>query len=366
MPSDSSFAVLGDLIAAIPAMLGFTPERSLVVIALKQSSEGQHEVDVVMRMDLPTRGKSTASRLTHRIAEACARADIVAALAVVVDDRLVRASEGSAAPGKHRLLLTALERSLAECGTELIGGWAVADIGAGAPWWNLRRSGDRGTQGDPASSFAAAERVLASMPIHGRREDLAAVVAVDGALRDQVAAVVPEAVADAQRRLTRDLCIGNPEASTRAALWRVMHVVKTPDPAAVTPRGLADVAVALTDLAVRDCLFGVVDGVYADAAERLWTVATRALPDPYRAEAAALLGFHAYVRGDGPLAGIAFEEALASDPDHRIAGLLSYALGMAMRPDNLHKLAEHGAIAAAALRIDIGVAQPDPAAGVTQ
>jgi hypothetical protein len=63
---------------------------------------------------------------------------------------------------------------------------------------------------------------------------------------------------------------------------------------------------------------------------------------PWRAEALVLLAFSAYVRGDGPLAGVALEAALCGDPTHRMAGMLDTALQTGMRPEQIRELAATG------------------------
>jgi hypothetical protein len=52
-----------------------------------------------------------------------------------------------------------------------------------------------------------------------------------------------------------------------------------------------------------------------DAAEALWLQLTRAAPPPWGAAPATRLGVYAYARGDGALARVALERALADDPD---------------------------------------------------
>ena len=69
---------------------------------------------------------------------------------------------------------------------------------------------------------------------------------------------------------------------------------------------------------------------------------SRALPAPWRADALVLLAFSAYVRGDGPLAGISLDAALRCNPDHRMAGMLDQALQSGMRPEQIRELALSG------------------------
>jgi hypothetical protein len=101
---------------------------------------------------------------------------------------------------------------------------------------------------------------------------------------------------------------------------------------------LAGVAATLGDVRVRDALFTLVDSEEAAAAEMLWSQLARVLPQPFRAEALTLAAFAAFTRGEGPLAGVALEAALAADPTHRMAALLDDALQNGVRPDEIRGL----------------------------
>ena len=110
----------------------------------------------------------------------------------------------------------------------------------------------------------------------------------------------------------------------------------------LTDEEIAAIACGLTDGAVRDTLYALAIGVQAARAEALWALLARSLPDPWRNESLVLLAFSAYVRGDGPLAGLSLEAALRSDPQHRMAGMLDTALQSGMRPAQVRKLANTG------------------------
>lgn len=350
----SSEAVLeepGQFIAAVPAMLGFVPERSLVVAVLRQGPDHTHDVHVVARLDLPPVGQY--SQIPQRIMGVCRHSGVVAALVVVVDDRAYRADG-------HRRLVDALRQGLATCDVVLAGAWAVSRIGDAARWWNIESPESHGLLPDPSASQVAAQHVFDGRVLRSSRGELAASIAVDKVMREQVSAHLPDAVSDAQRRLARAIQINNPDAYTRMALWRVMSAItQVCDRVKIPARTIAEIAVALRDTAVRDIMFGVAGGAHAQAAEYLWDVLTRTLPDPDRAEAATLLAFSAYLRGDGALAGIALEQALTADPEHRMAVLLDAALQTAMAPSRLNRLVDSGIEAAADLRIDIGTATAD-------
>ncbi|WP_156744307.1 DUF4192 domain-containing protein, partial [Mycobacterium sp. E740] len=105
---------------------------------------------------------------------------------------------------------------------------------------------------------------------------------------------------------------------------------------------LVRIAAALTDLQVRDTLYALAVGESAAPAESLWAELSRRLPAPWRTEALVLLAFSAYVRGDGPLAGVSLEAALRCDGTHRMAGMLDTALQSGLRPEQIRDLATTG------------------------
>ena len=105
-----------------------------------------------------------------------------------------------------------------------------------------------------------------------------------------------------------------------------------------TDAELACVGASLGDCRVRDALFNIGDAEESAKAEALWIVLSRVLPDPLRAEALTLLAFSAFLRGDGSLAGVALDAALADIPNHRMAGMLEIALKSGISPEQLRGL----------------------------
>jgi hypothetical protein len=111
------------------------------------------------------------------------------------------------------------------------------------------------------------------------------------------------------------------------------------------PRGAArlpDADVArlvwgLCDVAVRDRALVLSAGADADVAERVWAECTRRAPAPLDAAPATLLAVSAWLRGDGAMAGIALDRALASDPGYALAGLLAEGLQAFLPPAELRR-----------------------------
>jgi hypothetical protein len=81
----------GEFIAALPAMLGFLPERSCAVAVLcaVDGGPGRAVVDLVVRFDLydPETGHAAdAATIAAAAARICARPEVVGVLAVVIDE----------------------------------------------------------------------------------------------------------------------------------------------------------------------------------------------------------------------------------------------------------------------------------------
>jgi hypothetical protein len=67
---------------------------------------------------------------------------------------------------------------------------------------------------------------------------------------------------------------------------------------------------------------------------RFWAALVRRAPDDLVADTAAVLGWCAWVAGDGALAWCAVDRAQAADPQHALAGLVSDLLVGAVPPSD--------------------------------
>jgi len=104
-----------------------------------------------------------------------------------------------------------------------------------------------------------------------------------------------------------------------------------------TDRDAARYAVALQSYAVRDALWMALDDDRLQGIE-LWVNLARRLPSPYNATSLFLAGWRAWRDGNGALAGIAAELALAADPGYSAADLPLAALARGIDPRTLPKL----------------------------
>lgn len=280
--------------------------------------------------------------------------DACGVILVLVDDRL-----DGAVHGRWRCELAAvvdeLEEVLAPSDVHLLDVFVTTDIDAGAAWFDLLDAGHRGILPDPSASKVAVAQVVGGRAIRSSRAELEEVVEAGPELERLRIADLVDAARDSVV-LARDLArtAQDPYRGDRRELRRVLtDIARVASGEVLLASECADLALALTNLAVRDALLALAVGDQADAAEQLWMLLARTLPDPERAGAATLLGYSAYVRGDGPLAGVALAAALDSDPAHNLARLLDNALQSGLRPEAVRELAGIGFEVARRIGIDL-------------
>lgn len=325
--ADFRFTNPGALIAALPAVLGFVPEKSLVLVSIEDGQMG-----AVMRADL----SAGLTENVDRLAELAASSGADTAVAVVVD------ADGALCPvcdEDHRQLCTALTAALESQDIELSAAHVVDRVEAGGVWRCVDGCGATGSVDDPNASPLAAAAVLDGRRLYARRADLQSVIAVvDAAHSSALADLI---VAATERRAAA--WQSDPDGCGRRDLENAIATAARVGSGGELADGeLAELACAITDVAVRDTLYALAVGAEAAQAEALWALLSRSLPDPWRAEALVLLAFSAYARGDGPVAGISLEAALRSDPGHRMAGMLDTALQSGLRPEEIRRLAGTG------------------------
>ena len=335
---DVRFGSPGALIAALPAVLGFVPEKSLVLVSLEEGLMG-----AVMRADL----SADLACNTGHLAGIAASSGADTVIAVIVD------ADGALCPmcnDDYRHLHAALEQSLGEHGIGLRACHVVDRVEVGGVWHCIDDCGDKGAVEDPSASPLAAAAVLDGRRLYARRSDLQAVIATVDPRRSRALLALIDGEAARREKSWR----ADPDGCGRRDVTRILSVAADvfgggePVDADITA-----LACALTDVAVRDTMYALAIGTGAAHAENLWSVLARILPEPYRAEVLVLLAFSAYARGDGPLAGISLEAALRIDPDHRMAGMLDTALQSGIRPEQIRELAATGFRVAARLGVQL-------------
>lgn len=313
----------GKLIAALPALLGFVPESSLVLVTVRHGRPY-----CAMRADLADDPFGTVEHM----ADVAAGSRPQHAVLVIVDE------EG--APCRlcnddYRAISDRMRNALEGHGIVAWSALVVDRVAVGGRWHCVDGCGDNGPVDDPSSSPLAAAAVLSGRRLYTCRDELVDVVApTDPARTAGVADLISSAEHDGG---------GRPDAAARDDVHHAMEAAS--DLAAgkaITDGSIARLAASFGDPRVRDTLYALCAGPSADRVEALWSMLARLLPPPWRAEALVLLAFSAYVRGDGTLAGISLEAAQECDPLHRMAGMLDQALRSGMTPEQIRELAHTG------------------------
>jgi hypothetical protein len=313
------------LIAALPAVLGFVPEKSLVLVSMERG-----ELGAVMRVDL---SDELADSIVH-IADVAAAARPDSAIAVFVDAQGARCPMCNA---EYRELTTTLTGALSTRGIALVAAHVVDRVRAGGTWHCADGCGAGGVVDDPSASPLAVAAVLDGRRLYARRADLQEVIEVVDPSRSSALAKVIHGRSDPAETASRE------DSDARRDVEDAMAAAaRVADGGELVEAELAALAWALTDVRVRDTLYALAVGDNAGEAESLWATLSRTLPEPWRVEALVLLAFSAYSRGDGPLAGVSLEAALRCDPAHRMAGMLDTALQSGMRPEQIRELAVTG------------------------
>jgi uncharacterized protein DUF4192 len=316
----------GELVAALPHLLAFHPVDSLVALVLSHGRPTR--VAMSLRVDLPAPRHRRA--LAHQLLTPI-RSEAGSVVLVVV---------GGGTPDlprslPHQGLIDCMESVLATADIRLAGAVWASGTTEGAQWVGYGDVGRTGTVPDPTVSEMAAACAAAGMVTFASRADLAAVLTPDDPeALSRREALLDEAALHAEDDQDR-------EQSARKGLSLITRAV-TGTSDRTTPLSdheIVTLTTALSDLWVRDMSLVFATGPHATAAERLWTELTRATPIPERAQAATLLAFSAYLRGDGALASVALDRAEEACPSHRLASLVRAALDHALPPDQVARMA---------------------------
>ncbi len=295
-----------DLLAAVPLVLGFHPQQSLVMLTFPGPGQGENfhariDLPEVDQLELATAPLLSAAR-RHRVSRV--------AFVVYTDDAdlAARAARDLVVACAGHLEVAALLRA------------------HGDEWFDLTDPSDPGPhRHDPVAHPFAAQAVYEGRVTHRDRAALAATLHADDdqvvRLRRRVAAVLAEVRAG-------EAGDGVDEGEWVAALVAA-H--------AESGERLADddavrLLVDLTVPRLRDLVWSQLTRDSAAQHVQLWTgVLTRA-PQELAPAPAILLAFAAWLSGHGALAWCALDRCLAADPDDELAALLAQALEEAVPP----------------------------------
>ncbi len=319
------------LLTAIPAMLGFHPEESLVMVCV---AGPRQRVGPVIRVDLHLTG--------HRSGNEPVGADDLRLYAQQYADQVALVCYSSA-PGRP-LLLTRVESALRADGVDILDVVLV-----------------RGRHAYPAGPDGThSQRLALPGPDHPQVQLMTAASALQGrailpdreALRTSVAgpsgASTREALAAMHRAADQVIgVLGVTGPLDRPALRRlrdttVGEALEHAGATGTVPAGTAAVlALLVSDARTRDHLVArAVREVDSPWLAMLVAVA-RCTPDVDAAQICAVLALTAYARGDGALAQVAIDRCLETEPQHRLAHLMVEAIAAGMPPAAMLTLTAH-------------------------
>ncbi|MBO0822176.1 MAG: DUF4192 domain-containing protein [Nocardiopsaceae bacterium] len=309
------------LLAAIPALLGFRPSLSLVILGLGYRTE----VRMTLRYDLPDPAEHD---LTEKIARHAASVLSAQAMETAVAVGYGPGQLVTPAIDAFRNRAAAHAIRIQEClRAEDYRYWScLCQDPACCPPEGRSYNPDIG----PAD-----EAVITDRPVLASRDALAETLApVTGEAAESMQAATRRAEERAARIARRG---GKASARRRlvaAGLDAVAEAIGIYRDGGQFPSHdePAWLSVVLKELRIRDDAWARMDPGHRRAHLRLWTGMTRLARPGYIAPAASLLAFTAWQDGNGALAKIALGRALEDDPQYRMAQLLHVAIDSGAPP----------------------------------
>ncbi|HEY5353534.1 MAG TPA: DUF4192 domain-containing protein [Streptosporangiaceae bacterium] len=314
-----------DVLAVVPHLLGFHPANSLVVMGVGRPKA---RVQLAFRYDLPDPP------------DAVHAADIAEHAAEVLRHRRLSSVIGVGyGPGA---LVTpvadALAAALHGAGLRLHELMRVED---GRYWSYLCQNPEccpaEGVPFDVRANPASAAMTVAGLVAYPDRAALAGTLApVTGAAARSMERATSQARARAADLITQAspslgrgtkllVDAGRQAVQEAIATYRAGGRLEADEP-------VAWLTVALAHLAVRDDAWARMDPVHRAAHLRLWTDVVRRATPAYLPAPASLLAFTAWQSGEGALANIAIDRALAADPAYSLAQLLREIMDAGVPP----------------------------------
>ena len=331
---------VGEIAAGLPHLLGFRPRESVVLLSL--GGESGRRVGLTVRADIPPpeHNRELAALLSRSLVTD--RPD--GALVLVVSEAGDEDSPGDRGLPHHDLvweMCRALSRLAVPVADTLL-------VRAGR-WWSYDCPDSccepgAGTPLPAEVAELAVASIATGTVVEAARENLVARIAPPP---EHDATAMAAVCAQVGVGLSADLLDTGPEPAALESWAAVMAGIARCRPGAALAPPLTDEDVArivwgLRDGEVRDLALelalGARDPGSPAAAEQLWTECTRRAPAPLDAAPATLLAVSAWLRGDGAMANIALDRALASAPGYGLATLLREALRACMTPADLRAL----------------------------
>jgi hypothetical protein len=328
-PYKVSLSDPGEIAAALPLLLGFRPRESVVLVSLT----GPRGV----RVGLTVRGDIPPPEYAALVADELVRSVLTAQPEAVL--LLVVSEEPLLGELPHRALVHEVTLALHREGLPMRDAMLVG----AQRWWSYDCPSaccrpDRGNRLPEGTSELAAASVASGVVVADSREELAARIA-PGPRAAGMSAVVRRVAAEAVVRLQVIGADATAEESWAAVQAGLAH---TRAGTALSDRAMARLLWGLRDVVVRDRALQL--ALDEDpAVESLWTDCVCRAPRKYVPAPATLLAVVAWLRGNGAMAAVALDRALAAQRTYRMAGLLREGLRQCVPPSELRAVLVHGA-----------------------
>jgi len=322
-----------DLLAVIPGLLGFDPGRSIVVLGTEPPDS---RVRLTLRYDVPDPARPGPARPDPAATLAAHAVSVLTAQGVTAAVAAGYGTEAEVAP-----VAAALREHAAKAGLALTEVLRVAD----GRYWSYVCTDPGccppdGTPFEPGSAGHPAARALSAddRPVLSSRAELAASIVATGGKRG---AAMHRATRRAHAHVAR--CAARLDRSglpiSLSRLTAVLGQLAVQDAISRARDGdligadrAAWLTVALREIRVRDDAWARMNFEHRAAHQSLWTHLTRLARPGYVAAPASLLAFVAWQSGDGALANVALDRALADNPRYSMANLLRQALDSGAPP----------------------------------
>jgi hypothetical protein len=306
------------LLAVVPHLLGFHPERSLVVVAIS----GPHgRVKVAFRFDLPDPpDTNAATEIADHTAVLLHRNGLTTAVVIGY--------------GPGTLVTPVADTVRVVLAREGVRVQDLLRVDEGRYWSYLCADPACCPADGTAVSDAHPAAVTLTVAGIGAMANRAAVAASIAPVGGPYADAMARATEQAERMLADDLAAKGPDPVRVACVELVRAAIaRYRDGETVTDHlQLARIAVALTSLEIRDDAWARMLPEHHDTHIRLWTHLTRHAQPGHIAAPASLLAFTAWQAGDGALANLAIDRALADDHEYSMARLIRTALTEGVPP----------------------------------
>ncbi|RJQ82342.1 DUF4192 domain-containing protein [Pseudonocardiaceae bacterium YIM PH 21723] len=317
-PTIASLSGPAEMLASVPAMLGFHPENSLILIGLTgQGRTLRHSV--TMRHDIPEPPHYNA--VIDTMLKPMTRHGITSVCPIIVHppdddgppatDLVERVGERLGLAGMtpwHPLWMTR-----AETGAD----------------WGCYRPGCTGCGGplpDPRTTQLAAHAVLSGKVTAGSRQDILSRLDPD-----------PEPVLAARREILAGHLDARwmlaPETEVEQIVDLLTEFSEGRDE--LSDERLVRLGILLGVHGVRDPLIGLLATPMAEQFETLLVTLVRGLPESIRADSAILLGLCAYYRGNCVLGAEALGIGLDLEPGHSLGRLIHILADAALPPGHI-------------------------------